>query len=151
MDPSSSAPPAATEPVPETILLEPARQGEATVVDAAAGPATEPVVEPAPAPSPTPSTSASVQVAQGASTIRLINLHLASFRSEASAEDNRSRFLDSYRDLLAAREIWVERVEVGPRGDFFRVMAGPFESAAAAQEVCSRLQSLRQDCFPRQR
>ncbi len=138
------------EPVaaaPERILLEPADQAQPTVVDAAASPPSRPAVDPAPA----PAASAPVQVAQAASTVRLINLHLASFRSEASAEDNRSRVLDSYRELLATREIWVERVQAGPRGDFFRVMAGPFDSAATAQEVCSRLQSLRQDCFLRQR
>ena len=149
---SETAAPAPAAPAqdlsaPETIFLEPAGQAGPAPVDAAAGPASEPVAEPAPA----PAASATVQVARAAPTVRPINLHLASFRSEASAEDNRSRFLDSYRDLLAAREIWVERVQVGPRGDFYRVMAGPFESAAAAQDVCSQLQSLRQDCFLRQR
>ena len=105
----------------------------------------------APAPSPAPAASAADQVARATPAVRPINLHLASFRSEASAEENGSRFQDSYRDLLAAREIWVERVQVGPRGDFYRVMAGPFESAAAAQDVCSQLQTMRQDCFLRQR
>jgi len=137
--------------VPETIFLEPAGQARPTAVDAAASPPSRPALEPAPAPPPAPAASAPVQVAQAAPAVRLINLHLASFRSEASAEDNRSRFLDSYRELLAARELWVERVQAGPRGDFFRVMAGPFESASAAEDVCSHLQSLRQDCFLRQR
>ena len=154
-EPAAPAPaepaPAPGISVPETIFLEPAGQARPTAVDAAASPPSRPALEPAPAPPPTPAASAPVQVAQAAPAVRLINLHLASFRSEASAEDNRGRFLDSYRELLAARELWVERVQVGPRGNFFRVMAGPFESASAAEDVCSRLQSLRQDCFLRQR
>ncbi len=154
-EPAAPAPapaaPAQGLSTPETIFLEPASQAGPAPVDAAAGPVSEPVAEPAPAPSPTPAASAAVQVARATPAVRPINLHLASFRSEASAEDNRSRFQDSYGDLLAAREIWVERVQVGPRGDFYRVMAGPFESAAAAQDVCSQLQSMRQDCFLRQR
>ncbi len=145
-----AAPPPAPEPVPEsvpaeaapdTIFLQPAGQAEPPAIDAAAEPA----------PSQVPAAPSQVQAAQAAPAARLVTLHLGSFRSEATAEDNRSRFLDSYRDILAAQELWVERVKVGPRGDFYRVMAGPYESASLAQDVCSRLQSLRQDCFLHQR
>ena len=144
------AEPLPTNAAPETIFLQPTGQAASAAVDAAAGPApgaaSEPLAQAAPEPAPAP-----VQVAQATAAVRLINIHLGSYRSEASAEDNRSRFLDSYQDLLAARELWVERVTVGPRGDFYRIMAGPYESASMAQDVCSRLQSLRQDCFLRQR
>ena len=126
-------------------MLQPAGQAGPAAVDAAANPPSRPVADPAPA------QSATVQIAQAAPAVRLINVHLGSFRSEASAEDNRNRYLNSYRELLAAQEVWVERVQVGPRGDFFRVMAGPFESATAAQDVCSRLQNMQQDCFLRRR
>lgn len=137
----AAPPPAPAEAAPDTIFLQPAGQAEPPAIDAAAEPA----------PSQVPAAPSQVQVAQAAPAARLVTLHLGSFRSEASAEDNRSRFLDSYRDILAAQELWVERVKVGPRGDFYRVMAGPYESASLAQDVCSRLQSLRQDCFLHQR
>ncbi|MDJ0944876.1 MAG: tetratricopeptide repeat protein [Kiloniellales bacterium] len=140
--PAAAAAPAPQIAAPDTIFLEPAGQAAPAGIDAAASPARSPPVEAAPA---------RVQVAQAAPAVRLINLHLGSFRSQASAEDSRSRVLDSYRDILAAQEIWVERAQAGPRGDFFRVMAGPYESASVAQDVCTRLQSLRQDCFLRQR
>ncbi len=146
--PVAAAPePAPAESAPDTIFLEPAGQSEPLAIDAAATPSSPPAAEPA----PRPVQVAPVQVAQAAPVARLVNLHLGSFRSEATAEDNRSRFLDTYRDILAAQELWVERVQAGPRGDFFRVMAGPYESASIAQDVCSRLQDLRQDCFLRQR
>ena len=137
----AAPPPAPAEAAPDTIFLQPAGQAEPPAIDAAAEPA----------PSQVPAAPSQVQVAQAAPAARLVTLHLGSFRSEASAEDNRSRFLDSYRDILAAQELWVERVKVGPRGDFYRVMAGPYESTSLAQDVCSRLQSLRQDCFLHQR
>ena len=144
----AAPPPAPAEAAPDTIFLQPAGQAEPPAIDAAAEPAPSQV--PA-APSQVPAAPSQVQVAQAAPAARLVTLHLGSFRSEALAEDNRSRFLDSYRDILAAQELWVERVKVGPRGDFYRVMAGPYESASLAQDVCSRLQSLRQDCFLHQR
>lgn len=139
-EPARAAPLTANA-APDRILLQPTGEAVSVTIDAAAGRA----------PEAEPVQAAPVQITQAAPAARLINLHLGSYRSQALAEDNRSRFLDSYQDLLTAQELWVERVTVGPRGDFFRIMAGPFESASAAQDVCSRLQSLREDCFLRQR
>ena len=130
----------APSPVQPAVVPEPAALPAAAL--AAAAPETI-YLEPAPQPG-APARVAIEAPASGPA----VKVHLASYRSAASAEDSRSRLRDAFRDLLAGeQELWVERVETGTRGDFFRVMAGPFDSASAAQGFCSRLQ--RQDCFPR--
>ncbi len=131
--------PVAAPPVQPAVVPQPAVLPAAEL--AAAAPETI-YLEPSPQP------GGLARVAIETPSQPAVKVHLASYRSAASAEDSRGRLRGAFRDLLVGeQELWVERVEMGGRGDFYRVMAGPFDSASAAQGFCSQLQ--RQDCFPR--
>ena len=46
---------------------------------------------------------------------------------------------------------WVQMVDLPEKGRFYRVLAGPFQSEAAARDACNRLATADQYCRPMQR
>lgn len=62
---------------------------------------------------------------------------LGAFRSRTNAERSWDRFKEQYTDLLAGMPGPLLRdVDLGQKGRFTRVMAGPFNSQSAAQSLC---------------
>ncbi|MCK6454379.1 MAG: SPOR domain-containing protein, partial [Alphaproteobacteria bacterium] len=67
----------------------------------------------------------------------LFGAQLGAFRSRANAERAWERFKEQLGDLLAAMPGPLLRdVDLGQKGRFTRVMAGPFNSQGAAQSLC---------------
>lgn len=76
-------------------------------------------------------------------------VHLASFRSKQAATRAWTQLRRAHRSLLGKLKSEVTRVNLGRRkGVYYRLIAGPFKSTAAASQVCRRLKSRRQYCDP---
>ncbi len=74
-------------------------------------------------------------------------LHLASFRSQDAAKKAWADALDHNKTLLGQVKPVIRRIDLGPeRGVFYRLMAGPYTSLAAAETACQALKQNNQFC-----
>ena len=74
-------------------------------------------------------------------------LHLASFRSQDAAKKAWTDALDHNKTLLGQVKPVIRRIDLGPeRGVFYRLMAGPYNSLAAAETACQALKQNNQFC-----
>ncbi len=74
-------------------------------------------------------------------------LHLASFRSEASAKTAWQEAIAHNKAAFASLKPIIRRVDLGPeKGIFYRLMAGPFKSLSDAEAVCIQLKQNNQFC-----
>ena len=74
-------------------------------------------------------------------------LHLASFRSEASAKQAWQDAIGNNKASLASLKSIIRRVDLGPeKGIFYRLMAGPFKSLSDAEAICIQLKQNNQFC-----
>ncbi len=111
--------------------------------------ATAPAVPPAPAPASTaapqpaapPTSVAAVPAASGA-----VRVQLAAHRDRTAAEDEWARLQKKFPDVLSGLAPSYERADLGERGVFIRVQAGPFRDRPAAQAICDRLKAANQGC-----
>lgn len=74
-------------------------------------------------------------------------VHLASFASEAKAREGWEQLRKKFPDL-AGLQPHIVRADLGAKGVFFRLSAGPLASAKAAGEVCAKLKAGGQYCKP---
>lgn len=74
-------------------------------------------------------------------------LHLASFRSEASARQGWQQVLEGNKAALGTMKPIIRRIDLGEgRGIFYRLMAGSFASMADAEATCVKLKQNNQFC-----
>ncbi len=74
-------------------------------------------------------------------------LHLASFRSEASAMRGWQEVLERNKATIASLKPIIRRVDLGEgKGIFYRLMMGSFTSMADAEATCVRLKQNNQFC-----
>jgi len=171
--PAQQAEVPASEPVPETetqaandrpageIAVEPAPVEEIEVSEAptpgtaepaapeaAAEPAEEAPQAPAeePAAEPTPEGPAAPTAAEGGFLVQL-----ASVGDEAAVEREWGRMQNRHPQLLGSLSLTVERADLGDRGIFYRIQAGPLTSREAADGLCAQLKAQQQDCLVRAR
>ncbi|MEQ9643138.1 MAG: tetratricopeptide repeat protein [Alphaproteobacteria bacterium] len=74
-------------------------------------------------------------------------LQLASFRREAQAMAARKLLQAQHKELLGDLSLEVSRINLGKRGDFFRVLSNPLASRAAAADLCRQLKTRNADCL----
>lgn len=138
--PASTDPPAV--PVPDVsaalsqALNEPPPQASADPVETAAPPVQTQAPKQAPAPAP--------QVAALPSGVLV---QLASLKSENSARTAWERLKAAHPSVIGPLSLKVEKADLGERGVFYRVQAGPFADRAAAEKVCTTLKAEQQDCL----
>lgn len=75
-------------------------------------------------------------------------IHLASYRSEKQAEAGWSQLKRAHSALLGQLNHAVTPIDLGSKGVFFRLVAGPFSSNSDAESTCKKLKSRRQFCDP---
>lgn len=92
---------------------------------------------PLPKPKPAPPAAATAD-----SDVAMV-LHLASLRSEQAAKREWSDLQHSFPDRLGEMPVEIRRTEVGEKGTFYRVLAGPLPSRNEAKEVCKTLKQKR--------
>lgn len=74
-------------------------------------------------------------------------VQIVSLRSEKAAKDAETRLKERHADLLSDLDMSVQRADLGARGVFFRLQAGPFPNEATAQDMCAQLRAKRLDCL----
>ncbi len=75
-------------------------------------------------------------------------LQLGSVRSEGEAHGQWERLKHSNPDLLGRLSAVAVRAEVGDKGVYYRIQAGPFTDASAADRACSELRARHLSCLP---
>ncbi len=75
-------------------------------------------------------------------------VHLASYRSEKQAEDGWKLIQRRHRTVLKDMEHEVSKVDLGKKGVYYRLKAGPLKSSGEAKDICVDLKKRRQFCEP---
>ena len=73
-------------------------------------------------------------------------LHIASYRTEASALKGWDEVIGKNKTLLANVQPIVRKVDLGDQGIFYRLMAGSYTRMADAEAVCVKLKEAGQFC-----
>ncbi|MCB9957853.1 MAG: SPOR domain-containing protein [Rhodospirillaceae bacterium] len=150
--PEAAAPAAAPEPAPpepESLAAAPAEVAEPDAAPTAPVPAHRPA-DPPPLPA---SASPAEQIAAAppppaAPALPTHGVQVVAVPSELEAATEWARFQDRFPDLLTGRRLEVQRVDLGDRGVWFRVMATG-TSRSDADGLCSALRSRGADCIVR--
>lgn len=147
-------------PEPEQPMPRPAPESEpANPAPAAGGPSAAVASAPAPGsaapapvaaapiaaepPRPAPAAAEPARAEAG----HPIRVRLAALRSVAAAREEWARAKRDYPDLLGRLSAVAVRVDLGDQGIYYRVEAGPFADAAAAERMCSVLKQHNQGCI----
>ena len=75
-------------------------------------------------------------------------IHLSSFKERANADKSRQTLWLSHKDLLQGLSASIETVDLGRKGTFHRVYAGPLKTDRAARDLCNALKRKRVYCRP---
>lgn len=154
---ATTPPPAPSPTSSPTPAPTPAANGQASGPNPAPGaapPAANPpsANAPAPAAAPTPPAAAPAPATGNPSIASLIDnisgyrIQVASVRSEEQAQATWARLQRSNGDVLSALTMRAVKVELGERGTYYRVQAGPLDENGA-QNACSKLKSRSVDCI----
>ncbi len=73
-------------------------------------------------------------------------LHLSSNKTKDSAMREWAELKKAFPDQLGGLNLEIARTDLGKKGVFFRVMAGPFADKPAAARICSELKKKEQYC-----
>jgi len=73
-------------------------------------------------------------------------IHLASYRTRKSANRGWAQIKRAHGKLIGGLDHKVTKVNLGRKGTYFRLKAGPFDSAKAAKSMCRKLKRRRQFC-----
>ncbi len=137
------APPAAPPRTASVQPLNPPAAATAPAARAAAtpAPAATPAATPAPArtQAPAPATTAA---AGGTARVQL-----ASLPEQAQAQATWTQLQRKFPAELGGLSPSFERVDLGARGIYFRLQAGPLRDRAAAQALCEKLSAAKQGCL----
>lgn len=141
------APAAAETAAPEGLLaaasaalLAPAPDAEAATDGKKEDKKEEPATALPPVPKAKPAVPAGPAEAAGDAVVAAV-LHLSSLRSEEAAERQWSDLQRSYPEPLGRLQAQIRRTELGEKGTFYRVLAGPLPSRDAASQVCAALKA----------
>jgi len=74
-------------------------------------------------------------------------VQLAAYRSKQGAEKEIRRLMRVHKTILEGVRIGTVRADLGARGIFYRLRAGPLADRAAARALCRALIARKQDCF----
>jgi hypothetical protein len=75
-------------------------------------------------------------------------LQIGSLRTPARAKKEWERLKRQHQDLLGALEYKLQSVDLGARGVFYRILAGPIADAADAERNCAELKRRHEVCIP---
>lgn len=141
--PAEQAPPAEAAPA-EAAASPPPAEGtppaegaspakEAPPVEAAASPLPAEGAPPAEATAPTSPVPPTAEATKAATAVA----HLASYRSAAAAERGWATLLAEHGDLLRGLGHLVRQVDLGKKGVYWRLFAGPFADPRMAADLCA--------------
>lgn len=131
------------EPAPKVPPMPAADAKPAAAVDAKPDMAAE---------MPKPMAKAARQAAKPATVATLPNgaggygLHIASYKNQSNVDPGWRALKERYGELLGSYEPVVKRVDLGKKGVFYRLMAGPVRDRATARDRCRALSKRGQYC-----
>ncbi len=73
-------------------------------------------------------------------------LHLSSNKTKKAAIQEWSQLKSAFPDQLKRLNLEIARTDLGKKGVFYRVMAGPFPDKSAASQICAQLKKKDQYC-----
>ena len=76
-----------------------------------------------------------------------IRIQLAAVKTPEEAQKEWNRLQKSLGGSLTGLSLTVEGVDLGAKGVFQRIQAGPFQDKAAAAAKCGAIKALKQDCL----
>lgn len=123
------------------------RESEAARAEYLAAPVAEATPAPAPAPVETSVAALPEPVAEPAAAPSGIRLQLASVPNESDVAGEWKRLKKRIGAPLAGLELHVERADLGTKGVFYRLQAGPFADRAAAATTCQDIKAAGGDCL----
>jgi cell division septation protein DedD len=142
---ADAAPAPATEPTQTAAAPAPAPETSSTAAGATAAPAapaapsaTQEAAAPAAAVPAEP-----VKPAAGGSW----KIQLAAVKSEDGARQEWGRMQKAHPDLLGDMRLTVQRADLGTKGIYYRIQAGPLPDRTTAEDVCSELKASKQPCL----
>lgn len=136
-----ASPPVAAKPEPAPIAPPPAPQ--VPLVTQTAAP---PAVAVAPPISPAASTAIANAPVAGASGAAY-RLQLGAVRSEEAAKQEWEKLKRAQPDLLGKLSLTTSRADLGDKGIYYRIQAGPIADAAVATQSCATLKSRNVGCI----
>lgn len=150
-EPPAGQAPAATGDAPDVAAVAPpdeATGGEPEPTIATAATQTGPAASEPPRPDAAPEPAAVPAAPGGASAEGPHTVHLASFRSRERAATGWDILRGPNADVLGALDPVITLVDLGEKGVWYRLAAGPLESRAAADELCAVLHDRGLSCAP---
>jgi cell division septation protein DedD len=139
----AAAPAAPAVPAIPGIAAVPAAPAGSATSPAADGDATQTASLPATPAAPAPaSETASTAPAEGSG----MRVQLASFKSQDQARDASAKLQHDLAEL-AGQAMHIERADLGARGIYYRIQAGPLGSRDEAAALCTRLKQRGQACI----
>jgi cell division septation protein DedD len=102
-------------------------------------------VPPAPSATP-PAARASPAPPQAAATGGGFRIQLGSLKTAEDADRTAEKLKQTYADLLGGLTFSVVRADLGDRGTFFRIQAGPLDRETAT-DLCAKLSARKQGCI----
>ncbi|AJD52010.1 Sporulation related domain-containing protein [Thalassospira xiamenensis M-5 = DSM 17429] len=153
--PDNTGEPAVIEQTPEAEIVANAAQiGSGKDVNASAKtPAETAIVAPSDAEKAIAVAKAKEQATAPAATSasgiseKDFRIQLASVRDTSGAEAEWKRLSYKNKDLLGSLQMYLKRADLGDKGVFYRLQAGPLPDAAAAETLCRNLKQRNVGCL----
>lgn len=102
------------------------------------------VTQPAPAPPTSLATDSAPEVPAAANGFLV---QLGSYRDRPSVEASWKEIQAAHPAILGALSLYVDEADLGAKGIYYRLQAGPFAARDAALATCRRLKAEKQDCL----
>ena len=106
-----------------------------------------PQAAPKPAETPKAATTPPAQTAAAPAKNGSYKVQVASVPSQEQAEKEWAKMKSANSDLLGALTMSIQRADLGAKGVYYRIQAGPLADDAAAKTLCSSLQSRKIGCL----
>ena len=143
------------QPAPLTATEEDTDTALAGTTPTPAAPAATAPAAPAEAAAPPPAQQAAAPataVAEPAAPVQPASdgswkIQLAAVKSDSAARAQWGRMQKAHSDLLGDMRLTVQRVDLGNKGLFFRIQAGPLPDRTTAEDVCAELKAAKQPCI----
>ena len=146
--PSTATMPAPPPPTSPTTTAEAAPPAPAASLDEPAAPASPAAATPAPAKEVAVTSPAAPATSKPSATaVGGWKIQLASVKSDALARQQWSRLQKTHSDLLSDMRLSVQQADLGNKGTYFRIQAGPLPDRTTAEDVCAELKAAKQPCI----
>ncbi len=151
-EPATTSPPANAAAAPEPQGALPVPEAPSSAASPAPSPPPAAAATPAPAPSaatpPAPERTAHAAAPPtSAPAGKAYRLQLGSVRTPSAAKAEWERLRREQGDLLGSLGFTAERADLGQRGIFYRIQAGPIADAATAERQCTELKHRGVECI----